>query len=899
MRIPTAPSKTARRWALVGVILFGVAADRGVGERFPFPGAQHPSGGQGAQGGQKSPPSVGRATKKVLKNGVTAIVLENHRAPVVAVRMYVKTGSIDEDKWLGAGISHLFEHTLGEGTKTRTKEAINDLVAEVGGQANAYISKDETCYHITTASRYFEKTVDILSDELKNATFPEAEVETQKGVIRNEMAMGDDDPNRVLYKLFDYTAWRVHPVRYPIIGYPEIFDRLTRQDILDYYNSRYVPDNTLVVVAGDVEAAVAFEALEKAFADWERQPIPAYTLPVEPPQLGPRRAVEEMDIQVAHVMMGFHTVPLSHPDLYPLDVLAAIIGQGESSRLNVRVQKKAQLVHSVSAWSATPGYDAGYFGIRSVLDPGKLDAAEAAILAEIETLKKELVSSAELAKVKRQTEASFIYGNESAEDQAARLGSDELLAGDIHFSDAYVARIQKVTREEVRRVAQKYFSRENYTLAIVAPRGTTADAAVKGHQVESSSIIKTALPNGMTLLLREDHTNPTVHFLVAFMGGVRYETGANNGVSNLTAALLPLGTKSMSGDAIAEMMDAIGGSVDGFSGNNSLGASATVLTQDFDHGLAALTDVLLHPTFPQEELDRLKERAVAGLKSQEDDPFSMALLGARRLLFPNHPYGLNARGSRESLAKIDRKAIVDFYNQCVKPEGATMAVFGDFDARIAQAKIEKAFRGFTGKPMEVKVSSPTALTGPVKEEKGKPKIAQTVIVLAFRGLDVKDKDRYALDVMDGALSGINLPGGRLHARLRDNQLVYVVHAYGQPGLETGAFFIYAATSPKNRDQVTQILRDEITTITSAPISEDELRRAKVMAITAHELGQESAASQAQQAAYDELYGLGYDDSRHYGDRIEAVTAADVRAVAKRILDLNRAVLYVVEPESER
>lgn len=837
-----------------------------------------------------------RATRKILDNGLTVIVLENHNAPVIAVRMYVKTGSIYEGKWLGAGISHLFEHTLGEGTKARTKEQINALVAEVGGQSNAYTSKDETCYHITTASKYFEKTVDILSDELKNATFPEKEVETQKGVIRNEMAMDDDDPDHVIYRLFDYTTWREHPTRLPIIGFRAVFDQLSRQDILNYYHTHYVPDNTVVVVAGDVETQHAVEVLDKAFADWGRRPIPEATLPQEPPQLGPRRAVKEMDVQVAQMLMGFHTIPISHPDLYPLDVLAMILGRGESSRLSVNVQQRARLVQAVYAWSATPGYDAGYFGVRATVDADKLEAAEKAILHEIDKLKTELVSGAELAKVKRQNEASFIFANQSVESQASQLASDELATGDITFSQSYVANINKVTRQDIQRVIRKYFYPENYTVAMVVPRGQAPKAVAQSAEAKAGEIQKAALPNGMTLLMRENHTNPTVNFLVAFYGGTRYETDANNGVSSMTASLLTRGTKSRTGEQIAEMMDAIGGSVDGFSGNNSIGVSVSVLKQDIDKGLDVLADVLLNPTFPQTELDRLREQAVAGLKRQEDDPFSRALLAMRKTLYQNHPYRLNGLGSKESLEKMTRETVLDFYRNTLQPQGAVMSVFGDFDAAEVKAKIEKAFGKFQGASETVSVSPPPPLPKPAEEVQDKAGIVQTVIALGFPGLTIADKDRAALDVLDGALSGINLPGGRLHSRLRDNQLVYVVHAYSQSGLETGAFIIYAATQPKNKDTVVGIIKEEIVRITAAPITVEELARAKVMCITAHELGQESNGDQAQQAAYDQLYGLGYDDSRHYAERIEAVTEDDVLRMAKRILRMEQSVMVVVQPK---
>src|SRR4028119_1582146 len=190
--------------------------------------------------------------KKTLPNGLTILVLESRAAPVVAVRVYVKTGSIYEGQYLGSGISHLFEHALSEGTETRTKAQINEEMQGVGGQSNAYTSYDVTAYHITTASSFFERALNTLADEMQNATFPEAEVKTQIGVIHNEMNLNEDDPDRVLYKLFYQTAFTTHPVRFPIIGYREPFDRLTREDIVNYYKTHYTPENTVVAVAGDV-----------------------------------------------------------------------------------------------------------------------------------------------------------------------------------------------------------------------------------------------------------------------------------------------------------------------------------------------------------------------------------------------------------------------------------------------------------------------------------------------------------------------------------------------------------------------------------------------------------------------------------------------------------------------
>ena len=403
---------------------------------------------------------------------------ENHSAPVVAVRFYVKTGSIYEGSHLGAGISHLFEHVLGDGTKTQTKEQLNDAVQAIGGQSNAYTTNDKTAYFITTASRYFDQALGVLSDEMQNATFPEAEVKTQQGIIHNEMNLGEDDPDRVLWKLFYNTAFLVHPVRYPVIGYSEIFDRLTRDDIQNYYDSHYTPDNTVLSVAGDVRAEDVFAAAQKQLGSWERRAPSTPTLPEEPNQVSPRRAVVEKDVQIAQVMMGWHTVPLQHFDLYALDVLSQVLGGGESSRLVRSLREDKNLVTSIGAFSSTPSYGAGIFGVSASMPPQNLSKFEPAVWEEIEKIKKDGVSFEEVRRAQRQMETSFVFDNEDVADQAERIATDFMSTGDATFSEHYVERIKRVTPAQVRQAAWKYLWESGTTTAIVKPRSKTGVAAL-------------------------------------------------------------------------------------------------------------------------------------------------------------------------------------------------------------------------------------------------------------------------------------------------------------------------------------------------------------------------------------------------------------------------------------
>jgi zinc protease len=839
--------------------------------------------------------------KKTLPNGLTVLVLENHAAPVVAVRAYVRTGSIYEGQHLGSGISHLFEHTLFEGTKTRSKEQMNDAIQAIGGQSNAYTSKDVTAYHLTTASNYLPQALDILADMLQNATFPEAEVKTQIGVIHNEMNLGEDDPDREIYEIFNETAFKTHPVRYPIIGYREIFDRITRDDILNYYKTHYTPSNTVFAVAGDVSAPRVFALVAEAFKNWERRSPQTPTLPSEPLQTTPRRAVVDKDVQLTYLMMGWHTVPLQHPDLYPLDVLAEILGGNESSRLVRELREKQNLVSSISAYSATPNYNAGIFGVRATMPPQNLPRIEQAVMEQIYKLQREGVTEAELSRAKRQIESSFVFNNTNVEDQAEQMAYDELGTGDPSYSRRYVARIKAVTAPQVLEIARKYFSGESLTTAIVRPRAAARAASVPAAVAPAEPATKPAqlvrLPNGMRLIIRENHSTPTVSIVAMGMAGTRLEPAAKAGVANLAARMLTRGTDKRNFEELSALVDDLGGELSAFSGYNSWGIQSQWLSRDWRKGLSLVRESMLSPAFPQEELTRVKAQVAAQLAEQQDDPNSAAALLLRKTFYGNSPYGRSSLGNPAALEKISREDLQKFWNAVLYPRSTVLAIYGDIDAEEVKRAVAYDFRNFQ-REGRLPIAPPASpeLTQFTMTEQAKPGLAQAALWFGYPSITIDNPDRYAIDVLDAALSGSSLPGGRLHARLRDNQLVYVVHAYNQPALEPGMFVIYAATTAEKREQVQNIIEEEVQKVRNTDISEEELSRAKSMAIAAHAIDNQSNAAQAQNSASNELFGLGYNEDIRYGAGVSRVTLEDVRRVAQKYLRPEAAALAVVAPQ---
>ena len=299
------------------------------------------------------PPNSAR--KWVLPNGLTIIVQEDHSAPVASVQAWCGTGSIDEDAHLGAGMSHILEHMLFKGTKTRPANAIAQAVQDVGGYINAYTSFDRTVYWIDVPKAGVSAALDILTDAMMNSTLPPEEYAKEQEVIRREFAMGFDDPDRVAGQLLFATAYQRHPYRLPVIGLLDVFNQLTQEQVMRYYKSRYVPNNFTFVVVGDVDAQEVQQQLADLFKDYPARSFQPLYIPPEPPQLGLREAHQEFATELTRLSLAWHIPEITHPDVPALDLLSTILGDGRSSRLYRRVREEAGLAFGVSAFSYTPG----------------------------------------------------------------------------------------------------------------------------------------------------------------------------------------------------------------------------------------------------------------------------------------------------------------------------------------------------------------------------------------------------------------------------------------------------------------------------------------------------------------------------------------------------------------
>jgi zinc protease len=382
-----------------------------------------------------------------------------------------------------------------------------------------------------------------------------------------------------------------------------------------------------------------------------------------------------------------------------------------------------------------------------------------------------------------------------------------------------------------------------------------------------------------------------------FQGGVLAETPANNGITQLLTKLLLKGTKRRSAEDIAREIESVGGSIDTYGGNNSLGVNVETLSSDFTTGLDLLADVLLNPTFPASALVREQQVQMADILSQKDDLLKSASKAMRRTLFGDAGYGFDTLGTEETVRNVKTADVKKFHAQLVAPNNCVLAIYGDVKTRAVKAAVQKALAVWKANPespwSDTRANRKSKIVNSVERVTETRDKKQAVLVIGFAGTTLKSEDRYALELLQEACSDL---GSRLFLRIRDQLgLAYYVGAQNFIGLSPGYFAFYTGTQPEKVEQVERELLKEAELLRAEGLTAGELSRAKAKVIGQKKIARQDLGSLAMTTALDELYGLGYAHTDAEDTKLEAVTLEQVKVAAQKYLKADAAVIAVVKP----
>jgi len=831
-----------------------------------------------------------------LPNGMVCLLKADPSAPVVSVQIWVGTGSIHEQEYLGAGLSHAIEHMLFKGTPTRAPGDITREINDAGGKINAYTTLDRVVYHTDLPARHWRVGFAALADSVMNADFPAEEWEQERKVILREFAMGKDDPGRVMNKLLWRTAFRKHPYRYPVIGYEDIFKAITRDDLVTFFNRHYVSDNMFLVIVGDIDPDEVKPVIRETFAPFVRRRRGPVMLPTEPRPISPRMARETGPYKLSRLTWAYHSVSLDHPDAAALDVLANIAGQGRSSHFVKSIVEEQQLAHSVSVWSYTPG-ERGLFGISATFDPEKETELLAAIEAELAKLRAAEFTEEELQKATRSVLMGELSGLTTMKGQASSYGSGEFYTGDPRFGETYIRQLKSITSETLQHVANTYLDDTARTVALLTPEGALATTASNDtEQTDKTGPRRLKLDNGVRLIVHEDHRLPFVYMTVALRGGLLSENASNVGVTTLMSDLLLRGTTTRSREQIARTTENLGSHLSTYSGYNSFGLKAKCLSSDVDVVSGLLAECLLTPSFPEAEIEKQRTLQLAAIQAQEERPMFLAQQELREAIFGSHPYRWTDLGTRDVVQKLTRDQIQEQHASTVVAGNLVVSLFGDIAEAEAIALASHMFEDIpSGDAEAIAPPQGAARVLPTRIEQTQPR-QQAIVLAGFPGVSIFDPRKEALDVLQTAMSGLS---SDLAISVRDKRgLAYYVGAYQQPGFDPGIFVIYSGTRREAAAEVEELYLAEIARVTVEGLRDEELTRAQRRIIADHDMRLQDNLSVAMTCGLNELYGLGFDHAFGTADRISSLTADAVREAAASVLSTNRMAVSVLLPEEE-
>ncbi|RMG56001.1 MAG: insulinase family protein [Acidobacteria bacterium] len=850
--------------------------------------------------------------KFVLDNGLTLIVHEDHKAPIVAINVWYHVGSKNE-KPGKTGFAHLFEHLMFNGSEHYDDDYFKPFEQVGATEMNGTTNADRTNYFENVPVSALDLALWMESDRMGHllGAITQEKLDEQRGVVQNEKRQGENQPYG---KVFLHIARATYPVGHPYswttIGSMEDLNAATLEDVRQWFKTYYGAANAVLVIAGDVDTQAVKAKVEKYFGDIPSGPPVARPRVWIAKRTGTQREIMEDRVPQARIYKVWNIPQWGSVEGDYLRLVGNILGSGKNSRLYKRLVYRDQIATNVAAFARLREIG-GQFFIQATARPGvDLAVVEKAIDEELRQFLAEGPTEKELERVKTQYMARFVRGIERIGGFGGKsdiLAMNEVYGGRPDFYKVTLKRIREATPEALLNAARTWLSDGVYILEVHPfPKYKTQKTGVDRSKLPTAgpppapkfpALQRKTLSNGLQIILAERHAAPLVNFNLLIDAGYAADQFALPGTASLAMNMLDEGTTHRTALEISEELALLGAQLSAGSDLDTSSVFLSALKANLDRSLEIFADVILNPSFPEAEFKRLQKQQLAAIQREKATPLQMALRVFPRLLYgEGHAYGnpFTGSGTEQSVSHITRDDLVKFHHTWFKPNNATLIVVGDTTMDEIAPKLERLFGQWQPgevpkkniRPVHLRAHSTVYLMD-------RPGAMQSIIFAGHIAPPRNNPDEIAIETVN------NILGGTFTSRINMNLREGKHWSYGAFSLLVGArgqrpFIVYAPVqTDKTKESVIEVLKELRGILGERPITQEELTKAQKNQTLTLPGRWETIGAIGSTIAEIVRYGLPDDYYRTYPDKVRALTLADLSRVARKVIHPDNLVWVIV------
>jgi len=780
-----------------------------------------------------------------LDNGLRLIIHEDHKAPIVAVNIWYHVGSKNEVKGK-TGFAHLFEHLMFNGSENYNDEFFKPFERVGATSMNGTTYFDRTNYFENVPNTALDMALWMESDRMGHmlGAITQERLDEQRGVVQNEKRQGDNQPyGMVQYHLLEGIFPENHPYSWSTIGSMEDLDSASLEDVHKWFKKYYGPNNAVIVIAGDVQSDQVFEKVKKYFGDIKPSApvdkMKEWTVRLDTD----KREIIRDDVPQIKIHKAWGGPSFRNLDSDILQLADLILTSGKTSRLYNRLVYKDQIATDVDSYQFSGDIGGFYYIEASVQPNGDHELVKKAINEELERFLKDGPSKSEMRRAKMKLRSSFLRGLEKVGGFGGKsdiLAQNAVYTGDPGYYKKSLEMIEDASREDIMSVANKWLSRGTYNLEV----HPTEKLASNEEGVDRSSVPvtetfpeskfikfqKEALSNGLNLVVAKQKNIPIVSFNLLLDAGYAADQYSAPGTSSMVMSMLDEGTEKMDALEISDRASEIGAIISSGAGIDTSSVSMNALRENLDDSLKLYSEIILEPSFPDRELERIRNQKLAQIQQEKNQPFGIALRVLPELLYgESHAYSLPLTGSgtEESVMQIDRQSLINYHNEWFKPNNATMIIVGDVEMDQMKPMLEKHFKNWkSGIVPEKDIADVTVAKSDSVYLIDRPGSQQSIVLAANIAPGKGDSDDLAIESMNDVIGGSFT--SRINMNLREDK----GWAYGARTtlLQTKGqrpFIAYAPVqTDKTAESIIEIKQELSEFLTTNPVTEDELQKVK-------------------------------------------------------------------------